>query len=111
MKNTVRNRFVPRIFRVRISAMVNAITLIKIVETTVNAAVNQNAWANSGSVNAYLKFSKPTNVTFFKVVNLQRDKYNPCKKGHKKPMQNAATVGTTKIGQYFLIAFSTPVSP
>ena len=40
----VRKALVPCIPRVRSSAMAKASTLISRVDTTVNAAVNQNAW-------------------------------------------------------------------
>jgi hypothetical protein len=40
IKNTVRKTFVPLIFRVRRRASKNAKTLIRIIETTANFAVN-----------------------------------------------------------------------
>ena len=43
-KKMVRKALVPCIPRVRSSAMAKASTLISRVDTTVNAAVNQNAW-------------------------------------------------------------------
>ena len=40
------------------------------------------------------------------VVNLWKDRKMPHRNGHTKPMINAASVGSRKNGQYFLIAFS-----
>ena len=40
------------------------------------------------------------------VMNRQKDRYRPCRKGQIKPMANAANVGITKTGQKRLIAFS-----
>ena len=48
-KKTVRNTLVPRIPRVKSRAMPNASTLISTVDTTVKAAVNQNACMNVAS--------------------------------------------------------------
>ena len=41
------------------------------------------------------------------VVKSQNERYSPITNGTKNPMQNAIIVGRTKIGQYFLMAFST----
>ena len=50
-KNTVRKTLVPLSPRVSISARAKASTLMRIVETIVNFAVNQNALTNVGSEN------------------------------------------------------------
>ena len=46
------------------------------------------------------------NVTFFRVWNLQSDRYRPQINGQIKPIVKATMVGSTKTGQYFLIDFS-----
>ena len=40
------------------------------------------------------------------VMNLQKDRYRPCRKGQTKPIRNAPNVGITKTGQNRLIVFS-----
>ena len=52
MKNTVRKRFVPRIFCVRASASANAMTLITRSDTMAKRAVYQNACWKMVSWNA-----------------------------------------------------------
>ena len=49
MKNTVRNGVVPLMPRVSSSAIASARMLMRMVDTTVNFAVNQKALANSSS--------------------------------------------------------------
>ena len=54
MKKMVRNKFDAFNLLVNASASANAPTLIKIVTTIVNNAVNQNACKNVASESAYL---------------------------------------------------------
>ena len=49
IKKVVRKMLVPRMPRVSSSAMPNASTLMSTVDTTVNTAVNQNAWVKVSS--------------------------------------------------------------
>ena len=54
MKKTVRKRLVPLMPRVSTSAMAKAQTLMRTVDTTVNAAVKPNAWRNVESWNTLM---------------------------------------------------------
>jgi hypothetical protein len=84
------------------------------METTANATVNQRESINGSgsSVNTLIEFSRPTHFAFFIVVNWQKERYSPCKKGTINPIVNAAIVGKTKIGQYFFKILSmTILSP
>ena len=53
MKNTVLNRLEPLILLVRARAIINAMTFISMVDTTVNADVNPNACQKLSSAMAY----------------------------------------------------------
>ena len=106
MKNIVRKTFVPLSFRVSSRASPRPPTLIRMIETTAKLTVNTNECLKASSVSAYLKLSRPVHLALLTVVNLQNDRYSPSMNGITKPMTNAAVVGMTNIGAYFLSALS-----
>ena len=110
MKNTVRKALVPRMALVRMTATSSPPTLMAMVVTTTKAQLYQKAWVKVLSPMARTKLLRPMRVASRTVVNWQKARYTPSTKGMMKPMTNAARVGRTKMGQYFLIARCT-VSP